>query len=80
MFSVLQTTKSTVSHVINEATGRLCVGLTKKEVSWKVGVSGVPWLYTDTRLWSAVALLTLPDDRVKSSASKGLEGGIKINE
>lgn len=22
----------------------VCVGLTKKELSWKVGVSGVPWL------------------------------------
>lgn len=51
----------------------LCVGLTKKEASWKVGVSGVPWLYTDTRLCSTVALLTLPDDRVKSSTSKGLD-------
>lgn len=50
----------------------LSVGLTKKEASWKVGVSGVPWLYTDTRLCSTVALLTLPDDRVKSSTSKGL--------
>lgn len=50
-----------------------CVGLTKKEASWKVGVSGVPWLYTDTRLCSTVALLTLPDDRVKSSTSKGLD-------
>lgn len=43
-----------------------------------MGVSGVPWLYTDTRLWSAVALLTLPDDRVRSSTSKGLEGRRKI--
>lgn len=42
-----------------------------------VGVSGVPWLYTDTRLWSAVALLTLPDDRVRSSTSKGLDGQTK---
>lgn len=47
--------------------------LTKKAESWKVGVSGVPWLYTDTRLCSAAALLTLPDDRVKSSTSKGLQ-------
>lgn len=38
-----------------------------------MGVSGVPWLYTDTRLCSTVALLTLPDDRVKSSVSKGLD-------
>lgn len=43
-----------------------------------MGVSGVPWLYTDTRLWSAVALLMLPDDRVRSSTSKGLwKGGGK---
>lgn len=37
-------TTPTVSHHTNEAKGGLCVGLTKKEVSWKVGVSGVPWL------------------------------------
>lgn len=43
-----------------------------------MGVSGVPWLYTDTRLWSAVALLMLPDDRVRSSTSKGLKGRRKI--
>lgn len=47
--------------------------LTKKAESWKVGVSGVPWLYTDTRRCSAAALLTLPDDRVRSSTSKGLQ-------
>lgn len=57
----------------------MCIKLTKKEVSWKVGVSGVPWLYTDTRLWRAVALLTLPDDRVRSSTSKGLNENNKTS-
>lgn len=55
----------------------MCVKLTKKEVSWKVGVSGVPWLYTDTRLWRAVALLMLLDERVRSSTSKGLKEDMK---
>lgn len=49
-------------------------GLTKKEWSLKVGVSGVPWLYMDILLWSAAVLFPVPpEDGVVSSTSKGLQ-------
>ena len=58
---------------IHHLSSRKHTGLTKKEWSLKVGVSGVPWLYMDILLWRAATLFPAPEDGVMSSTSNGLQ-------